>query len=220
MQRLLKITADGSHTVTIPKLDTNYHSHHGAIQESEHVFIQAGLMMAFRSFPTGIINILEIGYGTGLNALLTLRVALQAERQIHYTAIEKYPLTDEEFASLNHGGLLAMQAEANAMHAAPWDKEIAISQLFSLKKIHSSLPSAIAAKNIHCIYHDAFAPEQSPALWDETFFAELYNTLLPGGILVTYCSKTIIRKAMAAAGFTVTKIPGPWGKREMVRAFK
>lgn len=220
MQRLLKITADGSHTVTIPELDTNYHSHHGAIQESEHVFIQAGLQQAFSSFPTGTINILEIGYGTGLNALLTLRAASQVKRKIHYTGIEKYPLTDEEFSSLNHGELLSLQSEATAMHTAPWQQETAISGSFSLQKISTSLPSPIELNNIHCIYHDAFAPEQSPALWDEAFFAALYNTLVPGGLLVTYSSKTIIRKAMAAAGFTVTKIPGPWGKREMVRAFK
>lgn len=220
MERLLKITADGSHTVTIPALDTSYHSHHGAIQESEHVFIQAGLENAFSNFQSGTINILEIGYGTGLNALLTLRTARGADRQINYTAIDNYPLTDDEFASLNHGTLLSMQDEAHAMHSARWDEEIAISGSFSLKKIRSSLPSPIGLRNIHCIYHDAFAPEQSPGLWDEVFFTELYNTLLPGGVLVTYCSKTIIRKAMAAAGFTVIKIPGPWGKREMVRAVR
>jgi len=220
MHRQIQLTADGSHTISIPELGVTYHSHHGAIQESMHVFLQAALIPTWKRFSNDPIRILEIGFGTGLNALLTLREAVAQQRVIHYTAIEKYPLTAEEAGSLNHGQLLGMNDLLGQLHTENWDQLFPIDPFFSLHKINLSLPSPILIEPVHCIYFDAFAPDIQPALWDQAFFETLFRLLIPGGYLATYSSKSAVRRALTAAGFVVHKIPGPFGKREMVRAEK
>jgi len=244
MEREIQITADGSHTVAIPDMQVTYHSKHGAIQESMHVFIQAGLMAVE---ATEKIHVLEMGFGTGLNALLTLEYAIQQTQPVSYTSFELYPLAAEEAAVLNYAKQLTITPEAEwqpevlftEMHAAPWEEAVNIHPFFQLHKTNQSLlnlPStevSVAEKEVaaaaqiqhwsnrfHVIYYDAFAPNAQPELWTAELFAKLLNTLLPGGILVTYCSKGDVRRAMQAAGFTVAKIPGPPGKREMLRATK
>lgn len=221
MYRVLQLTSDGSHTIAIPEQNITYHSHHGAIQESMHVFIQAGLAPLWQSVPAHtVIRVLEIGFGTGLNALLTLREAESRQHQVQYTTLEKYPLTQTEVLQLNHGALLDMQDPFLRLHSADWEKEITISPFFTLQKIQCTLPAPIATDPVHCVFFDAFAPDIQPELWSQSFFEQLFRLLFPGGSLVTYSSKSSVRKALAAAGFTLEKIPGPYGKREMVRAYR
>lgn len=221
MHRVLQLTSDGSHTIAIPEHNIIYHSHHGAIQESMHVFIQAGLAPLWLSVPANtVIRVLEIGFGTGLNALLTLREAESRQHKVQYTTLEKYPLTQTETLQLNHGALLNMQDHFLRLHSADWEKEIIIAPFFTLQKMQCALPAPIAISPVHCIFFDAFAPDIQPALWSQSFFEQLFRLLLPGGSLVTYSSKGSVRRTLAAAGFTVEKIPGPYGKREMVRAYR
>jgi len=220
MHREIKLTADGSHTIVIPELNVTYHSHHGAVAESMHVYIEAGLFPLIDPSIQKSLSILEIGFGTGLNALLTLQEAIKHKQHIHYTAIEPYPLTQAEVSQLNHGGLLSMKDAFLQLHNSPWEKDIALNEFFTLQKRNTSLLSLQNIHPIHCIYFDAFAPTDQPELWAQAVFENLYKMLAPQGILVTYCSKTVIRKAMEAAGFIIQKIPGPHGKRDMVRAKK
>lgn len=218
MQREIKLTADGSHTIAIPGMNVTYHSHHGAIGESMHVYIDAGLQPFLNPPARNALTILEIGFGTGLNALLTLREAVKHQQPIHYTAIELFPLTEKEITRINHGEQLCMQEEFIQLHTAPWEKEVVINEFFTLYKKEASLLTLENMAGISCIYFDAFSPTVQPELWTQAIFEKLYQFLAPGGMLVTYCSKSEVRRSMTAAGFTVTKIPGPWGKREMVRA--
>jgi tRNA U34 5-methylaminomethyl-2-thiouridine-forming methyltransferase MnmC len=219
MQREIRLTADGSHTIALPDAGITYHSHHGAVGESRHVFIEAGLQPLFRS-ATVPIAILEVGFGTGLNALLTLQEARQHQHSVLYTAIELLPLSPAEISQLNYGECLQDQPGFLAIHQACWEEAVAIDPYFTVKKIKTSLLTLKGINNFACIYFDAFSPTHQPELWTEAVFQQMYQLLLPGGLLVTYCSKSVVRKAMMAAGFRVEKIPGPWGKREMVRAWR
>jgi tRNA U34 5-methylaminomethyl-2-thiouridine-forming methyltransferase MnmC len=220
MHREIQITADGSHTIAIPEWKVTYHSHHGAIQESMHVCIDAGLHHTWNIFPSQTIHILEIGWGTGLNGLLTMREAITQQKALHYTAIEKFPLLQEEVSQINYGRILNMQENFKQLHECEWEKAIVLHPVFTLNKKQLSLPATIQVSPVHCIYFDAFSPDVQPELWTQEVFSRLYELLVPGGTLVTYCSKSNVRRAMNAAGFSVHKIPGPWGKREMVRAVK
>ncbi len=218
MYREIQLTADGSHTISIPEMNVTYHSHHGAIGESMHVYINAGLLPLLDVPLHDRINIFEMGFGTGLNALLTLQKALECKRSIHYTAIELFPLTQTEITQVNYGQFLKNQTDFLQLHNCEWQKEIRINEYFTLKKIKLSLNEIIIPADINCIYFDAFSPTVQPELWTTEVFEKMYSFLQPGGTLVTYSSKSEIRKNMKAAGFTISKIPGPWGKREMVRA--
>lgn len=221
MQREIQVTADGSHTIAIPEMKVTYHSHHGAIEESMHVYIKAGLHTLLPNPPTrNPLSILEIGFGTGLNALLSLREATTLQQHIQFTAIEPFPLSASEIAQINHGNLLSLQENFLKIHQANWEQDIVINKYFSLKKINRSLSQPLNISPVNCIYFDAFSPAVQPELWTKAVFEEMYQLLVTGGILVTYCSKTVVRRAMEAAGFTVTKIPGPYGKRDIVRAGK
>lgn len=229
MERIIQQTADGSHTIAIPGMQTMYHSKHGAIQESMHVFIRAGLQYIS---PQPVVRILEVGFGTGLNALLTAIEASRTGQAIEYASLEAYPLTPEEYQPLNHGKLLEKPALFEAILHSSWSEWVAIAPHFRLQKLATPIESyrlsdsfsATAVEGgtagFHCIYYDAFAPSAQPELWTADTFSKLYQLLLPGGILVTYCSKTVVRRAMEAAGFIATRIQGPYGKREMVRAIK
>lgn len=236
MKRQIILTKDGSHTVEIPELRVAYHSHNGALQESLHVFIEAGLRFAtglatiqtpkivsdLPSGPTGTastLRIFEMGFGTGLNAYLTAQEAQKLHIPIHYTTIEPYPLGPEEITALNYTATEADRRLFSQLHQAPWQEDVPITPLFTLHKQQTALFQFNIAAPVHLIYYDAFAPSAQPELWTETTFSLLRRMLVPGGVLVTYCSKSVVRHAMQAAGFTVTKIPGPRGKREMIRAF-
>ena len=221
--RQLIITKDGSHTVSIPEMNVTYHSHHGAIQESTHVFIEAGLKYALNTMTVPGIHIFEMGFGTGLNALLTLIEAEKMQKPVHYTSIELYPLQESEIKALNYCEQLKrtdMEPVFQLLHHCEWEKEISITPFFSIHKLKNSLLNFTTPKLQNLVYFDSFAPAAQPEHWTKEIFEKLFSILSPGGILVTYCSKSIVRKAMQAAGFFVTKIPGPRGKREMVRAIR
>jgi tRNA U34 5-methylaminomethyl-2-thiouridine-forming methyltransferase MnmC len=224
MQRQIISTADGSHTISIPEMNVTYHSTHGAIRESMHVFIEAGLSKINEAGKKEL-HIFEMGLGTGLNALLTLLEAEKNQQLIHYTALELFPLEQEAIQSLNYCDQLNrkdLQPFFEQLHTCDWEKEISISPHFILKKSRTDLLNFNPLDSQHwdLVYFDAFAPSAQPALWTQQVFEKLYNMLAPGGLLTTYCSKGDVRRAMQAARFKVEKIPGPPGKREMVRAMK
>jgi tRNA U34 5-methylaminomethyl-2-thiouridine-forming methyltransferase MnmC len=224
MERQIINTADGSFTVSIPGMNVTYHSTHGAIQESLHVFIKAGLKQILPNRSS--VSILEMGFGTGLNALLTLMEAEAVQKPVHYTAIELYPLEDGQINALNYCQRLNredLQDVFEKLHGSDWEKNIIISQYFTLLKSGTDLLEFEIQgldNRFDIIYFDAFAPTAQPELWTAAVFEKLFRMLSPDGILVTYCSKGDVRRAMKSAGFRVEKLEGPPGKREMVRAWK
>jgi tRNA U34 5-methylaminomethyl-2-thiouridine-forming methyltransferase MnmC len=220
VERKIIYTKDGSHTVEIPGLKVTYHSIHGAIQESKHVFIEAG----FKSLAlpnTSRLSIFEMGFGTGLNALLTIIEAEKLQNEIFYETVEQFPLDNIETRSLNYCKQLDrqdLQLAFELLHKCDWEKETNITSNFIFKKTKTDLLNFQTTRNFNLIYFDAFAPNAQPALWTKDVFEKMFSILDPGGILVTYCSKGDVRRAMQAAGFTIEKLPGPPGKREMIRA--
>ncbi len=220
-EKEIMITADGSVTVAIPELKVTYHSKHGAVQESMHVFIEAGLKPLLHRQET--LYIFEMGLGTGLNALLTLIEAEAHQQKIHYQSVEAFPLERALITQLNYCEQLekpALKPVFEELHTAPWDQPIALTPWFVFQKHNTSLFNFSITQPVNLIYYDAFAPSAQPELWTVDAFTHLFNMLMAGGVLVTYCSKSVVRHAMMAAGFIVEKIPGPHGKREMVRARK
>lgn len=223
MERQVIVTKDGSPTISIPEMNVTYHSVHGAIQESQHVFIQAGLLDSGIFDFTGIHHILEMGFGTGLNALLTLIEADKRKNRIYYTALELHPLIEAETNQLNYCEQLNQsryQPLFERMHQGGWEEMFEITENFRLTKTKCGLADYSGDDLFSIIYFDAFAPAAQPELWTREIFEKLFKLLLPGGILVTYCSKGDVRRNMQAAGFTTEKLPGPPGKREMLRATK
>jgi tRNA U34 5-methylaminomethyl-2-thiouridine-forming methyltransferase MnmC len=233
MERKLILTKDGSHTVSIPEMKLTYHSLHGAIQESKHVFIEAGLYTSGRCQNFSKITnsekrpdafrLLEVGFGTGLNALLTLIEADKNMSRIYYTAIEPCPLDETEISQLNYCEQLNQphyKPLFEKMHQCEWEEMYEITNYFRLTKTKCGLLNFSTDNLFYIIYFDAFSPNAQPGLWTKEVFEKLYGMLNEDGILVTYCSKSVVRKAMQAAGFTVEKIQGPWGKREMIRGRK
>ncbi|MGB0508803.1 MAG: tRNA (5-methylaminomethyl-2-thiouridine)(34)-methyltransferase MnmD [Schleiferiaceae bacterium] len=204
-------SSDGSLTIWVPELDEHYHSIHGALTESQHVFIDAGLL----AFDKEEVSILEVGLGTALNARLTLEQ--KGERNIHYFALEKFPLNVEE---VNEIEALGHEKEARILKVEA-GKPTVVEKGFTfelstedLKNFKTNVPS------FDLIYFDAFAPSAQPELWSEEVFQTMYNALLPGGVLVTYCAKGVVKRTMKSVGFEVEALPGPPRKREMTRAWK
>ena len=218
MQTELKITEDGSHTLFVPGIDECYHSTHGAIQESKHIFIDAGL----KQCPKNEIRILEIGFGTGLNAFLTLLEAEWSEKHIHYTSLELYPVETGKALQLNYPEQLAPEKRQafEEMHTADWNVEISISPFFKLNKLEADFTGFNLKDHYDVVYFDAFSPEKQPEMWSRELFEKIYAHCNPGAILTTYCAKGIVRRAMQSAGFLVERLPGPPGKREILRGRK
>lgn len=220
MDREIIQTSDGSHTMAIPKWNVTYHSRHGAIQESLHVFIEAGFHFAISQSINQSISIFEMGFGTGLNAFLTGIEAINKKIKVYYAAVEQYPLTIDEIRPLNYTERLLHDDLFQRLHSSAWNEDIMIDEFFYLRKEKVDLVSYSPSQLFDIIYYDAFAPAAQPHLWTLEIFKKLHSMLAPGGILVTYCSKGEVRRAMQSTGFIVEKIPGPPGKREMVRAGK
>ncbi len=215
------ITEDGSSSIFNKDLDEHYHSIHGALQESRHVFIQAGLHLKIKSNTP--ISILEIGLGTSLNALLTALEAGYSKQSIFYTGIEKFPLNVSFYNHLNYAAIIDdVHAAAifKSLFDASWEAEVQITDYFSLLKLKMDIASISYADKFDLIYFDAFAPSAQPELWTEDIFRLMYLALKPGGVLVTYCAKGIVKRTMKSVGFTIESLPGPKGKREMTRAIK
>jgi tRNA U34 5-methylaminomethyl-2-thiouridine-forming methyltransferase MnmC len=221
MKPELIITGDGSHTVSLSDGNVMYHSRHGAVQESMHVFIGAGLHYVW-NLKTNI-RILEMGLGTGLNALLTCMEADRQCKSTDYHCIEAFPIGWPLVAQLNYPDFLNTPDASlflEKIHTLAPEVPFFISPFFSFTLHHTVLQDFVSPEKFDLIYFDAFAPETQPELWTEEIFKKLFCMTAPGGILVTYCSKGIVRRAMQAAGYTVDKLPGPPGKREIVRAIK
>ncbi|MGE5419055.1 MAG: tRNA (5-methylaminomethyl-2-thiouridine)(34)-methyltransferase MnmD [Chloroflexota bacterium] len=217
MQRLI-VTSDGSHTIYIPELNEHYHSVHGAIQESEHIFIETG----FKTCAGSSLSILEIGFGTGLNAFLT---ALEAEKnctKVNYTTIEKYPLGDHMVNSLNYASILGSGSNAlfTSLHSSPWNVKIGITDCFTLEKIDGDLTSINLSGMYDLIYFDAFGPDKQPEMWTPDVFSKVSDVTKQGGVLVTYSAKGEVKRNLRATGFDVRLLPGPPGKRQIIRAVK
>ncbi|MCC8143528.1 MAG: tRNA (5-methylaminomethyl-2-thiouridine)(34)-methyltransferase MnmD [Tannerellaceae bacterium] len=216
-KREIELTLDGSHTLYVPEMDEHYHSVNGAIQEAMHVYIGAGLDQIKKES----VRVLEIGFGTGLNCWLTL-LESENRRQITYYSYELYPLNPELIAQLNYTQALNREnPELFAqLHIAAWDTAVTITDHFILNKINGDSSSGSLPEQIDVIYYDAFAPEKQPEMWREEIFERLFACTAPGGVLTTYCAKGTVRRMMQKAGYSVERIPGPPGKREMLRATK
>ena len=216
MHTQLILTEDGSHTLLVPEIDESYHSTHGAIQESRHIFINAGL----KQCATPEIRVLEIGFGTGLNAFLTLLEAEKRKIKIHYTSLEHYPLDVEKALQLNYAEQLNANKKADfeLLHTCEWNKETAISEYFYIEKIKVDFTQYTCSEMFDICFFDAFSPEKQPEMWTEERFKMLFSYANKNAILTTYCAKGSVRRAMLAAGFKVERLQGPPGKREMLRA--
>jgi tRNA U34 5-methylaminomethyl-2-thiouridine-forming methyltransferase MnmC len=214
------LTGDGSPTLYAPQFGQHYHSVHGALQESEHVFIEAGLRALLRE---GLqeITLFEMGFGTGLNAWLTAQEETAAN--IRYLAVEAYPAPAELLRSLDYPGRSGREAAASlyeALISAPWNAEMQVLPRFRLHKLQGRIEDIRLGEALDLVYFDAFAPESQPELWTEGLFSRLWQAMKPGGIWVSYCAKGTVRRALQAAGFEAERLPGPPGKREMLRARK
>lgn len=216
---VIEPTDDGVPTLYLPEMDEHYHSTKGALAEARHVYIE----MALRSFGQTNINILEIGFGTGLNAFLSLLESQRNHRSINYTTVELYPLPPEVTDKLNYPALIAPECGDlfARLHHCEWNRPIAIAPQFTLHKRLVDLTRTSIEGIYDVVYFDAFAPEKQPEMWDESIFRGIYGHLTPGGILTTYCAKGEIRRRLQSVGFTVERLPGPLhGKREILRATK
>jgi tRNA U34 5-methylaminomethyl-2-thiouridine-forming methyltransferase MnmC len=214
-------TSDDSSTLFVPELNEHYHSCNGAIQESEHIFIDAGLKFVAQKLST--ITILEIGFGTGLNALQTYRFCkVLPHLKIHYIGLELYPLSKHITESLNFFGSEPNNDRDvyNAMHALEWGKEGFINNRFTLQKVETDVTCGLGFKGINLVYFDAFAPQKQPEMWTPSLFADVCSSMNPGAVLVTYSAKGDVRRGLQSVGFSVERLPGPLGKREMLRATK
>lgn len=265
----LEETEDGSLTLYTPRFGEHYHSTHGAVQESAHIYLGLGLRQRLEQWtePEGAaLRCFEVGFGTGLNALLSWREAERSHRLIHYYSIERYPIPAELYRQLHYelstalplstaGGtepsceeaLASAELAANLegqgtkevgsttssapldslgdshgvlmqLHEATWDEDVTLSRYFVLHKISGDLNTLPFPAALDLIYYDAFSPESQPELWREELFAQLRRCCRPGAILTTYCAKGEVRRRLERSGFSVERLPGPPGKREVLRA--
>lgn len=226
----LILTSDGSHSLRSPLFGESYHSLHGAVQESSHVYIRAGLAYAHERYSgASELSILELGFGTGLNALLSLLYAFEQGLSIHYAAIEAYPIDAELAARLNYALVLSLTEAESAlfmeMHRLPWGKVGRLSTgrmgrvaNMSLEKRHGFFEELSDEEAYELVYYDAFAPSVQPDCWNMEMVKKVRRALRPGGVLTTFSAQGAFRRRLQAAGFEVERLPGPPGKREMLRA--
>lgn len=219
MKREIITTQDGSTTIHIVDWDEHYHSKHGAIQEAYHVFIDHGLSTIGKKQ----LSVLEMGFGTGLNAFITLLEADNRKLHINYVGIEAFPVQQHELQKLNYVSALEVEDQQHIfdkIHSCPWEVPCSITDHFSILKRQIDFKKVNAMQGYDLIYFDAFGARVQPELWTVTIFAKMFNALRPNGILVTYAAKGSVRRAMLEVGFKVERLPGPPGKREMLRATK
>ncbi|HMW18106.1 MAG TPA: tRNA (5-methylaminomethyl-2-thiouridine)(34)-methyltransferase MnmD [Accumulibacter sp.] len=220
-KRLVK-TADGSHSIDLPGLAEQYHSTHGAIQESQHVFIDHGYGHA-QPAPPRRLQVLEMGFGTGLNVLLTWAAAERERLPVSYTTLEAHPLRPEFAHQLNYPRQIRVSgadAVFAALHECAWSIPQSLGMHFTFLKLRIRLQDFEPGERFDLIYYDAFSPNVQPELWTREIFEKLYRSLSNGGLLLTYCAKGQVKRNLKAAGFIVENLPGPPGKREITRAYK
>ena len=217
MTNKLVITNDGSHSIYNPEVNETYHSKHGAIVEAEYVFIKNGLLAENKKQ----FSILEVGFGTGLNALLTAQKAQQKKISINYHGIELYPVPKESYIQLNFTKLIGEEkSKLLQLHECKWEKEHIINNFFKLTKNEIALENYTSKTKFDIIYFDAFSPKKQAELWTAEVFQNMYDLLKEDGFLVTYCAKGVVKRTMKAVGFEIVVLDGPPGKRQMTRANK
>lgn len=226
MKREIFITSDGSTSIHLPDWNEQYHSKHGAIQEANHVFIKSGLHAFINSdnhFSNLPIQILEIGFGTGLNSFITFLEAIKLNLKINYVGVEAYPVTAEEVQKMNYvSALNANEFETffDELHTVSWEENHQISDYFQLTKRKQFFQDITDKNSFDVVYFDAFGATNQPELWTEAIFSKMYTAMKSNGILVTYSAKGSVRRALQSVGFSVERLAGPPGKREMLRATK
>jgi len=208
-------TEDGSHSLFVPEMDETYHSRHGAIQESQHVFINEGLKHWLKENGRSSVRIFEVGFGTGLNAWLTSEVARQQRLHITYTSIEAYPIQRDVWTRLNYA---PHDNAFNLLHEAPWNVAAAIDEHFTIHKILGKLETHLMSVEADIIYFDAFAPSKQPELWSFSIMEKVCGALSPSGVFVTYCAKGQLKRDLRALDLRLETLQGPPGKKEMTRA--
>lgn len=218
----LHTTEDGSLTLYAPTFGEHYHSMHGAVQESEHIYLGLALRERMSSWREGDapLRLFEVGFGTGLNALLSWREAEERHIPLQYYSIEKFPITPEIYEALHYEGLgeeREVKDQLLRLHTAPWDEAVELSPFFTLYKLRGDLTTCTFPERLSVIYYDAFSPESQPELWAEVLFQRLGKVASSGAILSTYCAKGEVRRRLQRAGFLVERLPGPPGKREVLR---
>lgn len=221
MENKIIETQDGSHSIFSETFGVNYHSKYGAIQETQHVFINSALRL--KAILQAEINILDIGFGTGLNGYMTLLEATKRNLKIQYTAIEAYPISNKQASILNYSTLLNTEEYQNLfleMHADKWGEELIINDSFNFIKHQIKFENIDFLNQFDIIYFDAFAPNAQPELWERDVLGKMYDALKKEGVLVTYCAKGVVKRTLKAVGFEVEALKGPPGKREMTRAIK
>ena len=219
MNFIIENTDDGSTTIYLPDLDEHYHSVKGALVESRHIYRDCALMHRLASPHDDIVNVLEIGFGTGLNAVVTA-TANTAPTHVHYHSLELHPLSPEQVSQLNFGALTDADIFAR-LHDAPWGEAVDITNTFTLHKICGNFVTMPLPQLIDVVYFDAFAPEKQPEMWQPELLQKVYDAMRTGGVLTTYCAKGVVRRMLEQIGFAVERIPGPpGGKREILRATK
>lgn len=219
MKREIIQTKDGSTTIHLEEWNESYHSKHGAIQEAKHVFIKNGLSL----FENKTLSILEIGFGTGLNAFISFLEAQKMDQTIDYVGVEAYPVAPEEIISMNYVGELDAQdqlAVFEQMHQCNWEEKTVLSDRFTLTKRKQFFQDIDDVAQFDLIYFDAFGYRVQPELWSTAIFQKMYDALKENGVLVTYAARGVVKRSMIEVGFKVEKLEGPPGKREMFRAFK
>ena len=222
-KRKMVLTSDGSSSIFSEEVNQYYHSHFGALQESMYIFINKGLCSELLAHLEQI-SILEIGFGTGLNALLTYSKTKELGKKIYYETLELYPLTPQETEQLNYPDILPyanVKEIFTTIHNTAWNEEDIISEYFTLHKRQiSAIHANYTSHKFDLVYFDAFSPEVQPELWTKEVFEPVYNSMKKGGILLTYCTKGSVKNTLRAIGFEIEKLPGPIGKREILRAKK
>ncbi|HUH25859.1 MAG TPA: tRNA (5-methylaminomethyl-2-thiouridine)(34)-methyltransferase MnmD [Flavobacterium sp.] len=216
MKRTLIVTEDGSNSLFIEQMGETYHSRHGAVQESLHVYIKNGLSFVEKDE----IAILEFGFGTGLNALLTEAYAQKKQVNIQYETIEAYPLQKDEYELLNYDEFVQSSVPFNKLHEIPWNTQEALNERFSILKHRTTIESFTTDKKFDLIYFDVFGYYYQPELWSEEILKKVHHFLNINGLFVTYACKGIVNKTLKSLGFEVRKLAGPPGKREMTLAVK
>ena len=210
-------TKDGSKTIWIPKRDVYYHSLHGAVSEAQHVYIEHGLTY----FKRPSLTILEMGFGTALNAFMTFLASVKKKQKISYVSVDNHPLTYELVEQLDYPNFLGVGDDEHIlrrMHGVDWNHEIPISSQFSLLKANTSIEALSLDKKIDLVFYDAFAPRACQTQWTESVFRNLSKCLTDNAIIVTYCANGQVKRNLKAVGFEVESLKGPPGKREMIRA--